>query len=203
MIFKMYKFILFDLGGVLFTNGTKKFISNLSTRYNIPLIKIQEIIDGNIGTQYREGKIGRDEFWRKVIGLLNLKEDANLLEKEWIDGYKLIEGTKDIILSLKGKFKLFYLSDNVEERVQKLNDKFGFLRWFDGGIFSHNLGIRKPNPLIYKAALEKANTIPAEAIFIDDKPHFLIPAKEMGITTIWFESPEKLKKKLQQLNIKI
>lgn len=199
----MYKLILFDLGGVLFTNGTKKFIDNLSTRYNIPLVKIQEIIDGNIGTQYREGKISKNEFWQKVISILGLKENINTLENEWINGYELIGGTKDIILSLKGKYKLYYLSDNVEERVRKLDQKFGFLQWFDDGIFSHKIGVRKPNPLVYKAALEKANAIPAETIFIDDKPHFLIPAREMGITAIHFESPEKLKKNLQRLNIKI
>lgn len=199
----MYKLILFDLGGVLFTNGTKKFIDNLSTRYNIPLVKIQEIIDGNIGTQYREGKISKNEFWQKVISILGLKENINTLENEWINGYELIGGTKDIILSLRRKYKLYYLSDNVEERVRKLDQKFGFLQWFDDGIFSHKIGVRKPNPLVYKAALEKANAIPAETIFIDDKPHFLIPAREMGITAIHFESPEKLKKNLQRLNIKI
>lgn len=199
----MYKLILFDLGGVLFTNGTKKFIGNLSNRYNIPITRIQDIVDGNIGTQYREGKIGRDEFWQKVISILSLREDVNTLENEWINGYELIEGTKDIILSLRRKYKLYYLSDNVEERVQKLDQKFGFLQWFDDGIFSHKIGVRKPNPLVYKAALAKANAIPAETIFIDDKTHFLPPAKEIGITTIWFESPEKLKEGLRQLHIKI
>ncbi len=201
MIFKMYKLILFDLGGVLFTNGTKKFISDLSTRYNIPILKIQEVIDGDIGTQYREGKITREGFWKKVIDGLNLKDNIDELEKEWIDGYELIEGTKDIVLSLKGRYILYYLSDNVEERVQKLDKKFSFLKWFDGGIFSHKIGIRKPDPRIYQAAVSLANVLPQDAIFIDDKQDFLPPAKELGITTIWFESPEKLKESLIKINV--
>lgn len=197
----MYKLMLFDLGGVLFTNGTKKFIDNLSRRYDFSLQKVQDVIDGSVGTQYREGKIDRNEFWKRVINFLNLNEPAEKLEKEWIDGYEIIEGTKDIILSLKGKYKLYYLSDNVEERVQKLDEKFHYLHWFDDGIFSHKIGVRKPNPFIYKAALEKASVTPQKAIFIDDKPNLLVPAKEMGITTIWFETPEKLKESLAKLNI--
>lgn len=195
----MIKAVIFDLGGVLFTNGTKKFIQDICFKYNLDTELVKEIMDGDIGSQYREAKITRDQFWKKVLDKLNLKEDINTLEEQWINGYELIEGTRDIIFELTKKYNVYYLSDNVRERVEKINDKYNFLKWFEGGIFSHEVGVRKPNPEIYKYALNKIRAKPEEVVFIDDKQTALDPAKEMGMITILFENPEQLKQKLVDL----
>lgn len=197
----MIKAIIFDLGGVLFTNGTKKFIADISSKYSIDPETVKDIMDGDVGSQYREAKITRDQFWKTVLEKLNIKEDIKTLEDQWISGYDLIEGTRDIILDLAKKYKVYYLSDNVRERVERINDRYNFLEWFEDGIFSHEVGVRKPNPEIYKYTLNKAQVEPEEAVFIDDKQSALEPAKEMGITTILFESPELLRQRLVELKV--
>lgn len=197
----MIRAILFDLGGVLFTNGTKKFIQDISSKYNLDPEAVKDIMDGDVGSQYREAKITRDQFWKVVLEKLNLTEDINTLEKQWISGYDLIEGTRDIILELAKKYKVYYLSDNVRERVEKINDRYNFLEWFEDGVFSHEVGVRKPNPEIYRYALDKAGVKPAETVFVDDKQSALDPAKEMGIITILFESPEQLRQRLIELKV--
>lgn len=197
----MYKLILFDLGGVLFTNGTAKFMANLSKRYSIPEDTVKSVLDGEIGTLYRESKISRDEFWKRAIAELGLTESADALEKEWIDSYELIEKTKGIILVLAKKYKVLFLSDNVKEREEALDRKYGFKKLFTGGVFSYAVGVRKPNLEIYKAALEKGGEKAEDSIFIDDKEHFLVPAKELGMTTVRFETPEKLESDLKELGV--
>ena len=102
---------------------------------------------------------------------------------------------------LRGKYKIMYLSDNVKERVDKLDARFGFISWFDDGIFSHEVGVRKPNPKIYEYALQKGQVEPSESIFIDDKPKMLEPAREIGITGLVFESPEKLESDLERMGV--
>ena len=197
----MIKAIIFDLGGVLFTNGTKKFIEDMSSKYDIDPEIVKNIMDGDIGSQYREAKITRDQFWEIVLEKLNINENIKTLEDRWISGYNLIEGTKDIILDLAKKYKVYYLSDNVRERVERINDRYNFLSWFDDGVFSHEVGIRKPNPEIYRYILEKALVLPEEAVFVDDKQSALDPAREMGIATILFESPDQLRQKLIDLEV--
>jgi len=183
---------LFDLGGVLFTNGTKKFIKEISLSHKISENEVKDVIDGEIGSLYRESKITRDEFWRQVIEKLHLNESADVLEKQWIDGYEIISGTKQIIMELSNKYSLYYLSDNVKERVDALDKKFDFLKLFKGGIFSHEVGVRKPNPKIYEFALNKSNSNPEQTVFIDDKAMMLKPAKILGINTILFTTPDEL-----------
>lgn len=197
----MIKTILFDLGGVLFTNGTKKFITDISVRYNLDSNLVQNVMDGNIGSQYREAKITRDEFWKLVLEKLQINENIDTLEKEWINGYELISGTKDIVFELKKKYKTYYLSDNVKERVEAIDRKYHFMEWFDGGVYSHEVGVRKPDPKIYEFVLKKSQTQPEEAVFIDDKPSALEPAQKMGIKTILFISSEDLRDRLETLKV--
>lgn len=197
----MVKAILFDLGGVLFTNGTKKFNQVISARYHLSDEFVKDVMDGEIGTKYREAKITRDEFWKYFLQTLNIHEDSDILEKEWIGYYELISGTRNIIFDLSKKYKVYYLSDNVKERVDKLDERFGFLKWFTDGVFSHEAGVRKPDPKIYTYTLNKLNILPEETLFIDDKESSLVPARRMDIKTILFTTPDQLRTELIKLGV--
>lgn len=99
------------------------------------------------------------------------------------------------------KYKVYFLSDNVRERVEKINKKYNFIKCFEDGVFFHEVGIRKPNPKVYKIVLRKAGAKPEEAVSIDDKPQFLVPAERLGMNVVLFKSPRILRKKLHELKI--
>lgn len=67
------------------------------------------------------------------------------------------------------------------ERAAAVSDVMSL---FDIVIESSKVGIRKPNPEIYKIACKEMNVSPAEAIFLDDLGINLKPAKALGMTTI-------------------
>ena len=197
----MVKAIIFDLGGVLFTNGTAAFVKKIMTRYGQDETTVRDVLDGRLGSLYRESKISREEFWREAKEALGLHEDTKELESEWVGSYTLIEGTKKIIKALAKTYKVYFLSDNVRERVEQLEQKYHFLSLFSGGIFSHEVGVRKPDSRIYQMVLELAHIDPNEAIYIDDKPDFLSPADALGITTFLFRTPEQLRQNLKMRGI--
>lgn len=197
----MVKAIIFDLGGVLFTNGTAVFVKKIAVRYGQEETVVRNVFDGELGSLYREAKISREEFWRGVIKALGLHEDMNELENEWIGSYELIEGTRNIIQALAETYKVYFLSDNVRERVEQLEQKYHFLSLFTGGIFSHEVGMRKPDPRIYQKILELACVNSREAIYIDDKPDFLSPAQALGMIAFVFTTPEQLQKDLQRCGV--
>ena len=131
----MVKAIIFDLGGVLFTNGTAAFVKKIAVRRGRDEEAVRDVLDGVLGSLYREAKISREEFWRRAIEALGLREKMEFLESEWIASYELIEGTKKIVETLAGTYKVYFLSDNVRERVEQLEQKYHFLSLFSGGIF--------------------------------------------------------------------
>jgi putative hydrolase of the HAD superfamily len=55
---------------------------------------------------------------------------------------------------------------------------------FDIVIESSKVGMRKPNPEIYKIACREMSVEPQHAIFLDDLGINLKPAKALGMTTI-------------------
>ena len=69
------------------------------------------------------------------------------------------------------------------------SDKFGNLLFNELEMFDHVVescvvGMRKPEPNIYKYTLDKLGISGEEAVFLDDIAGNLTPAENLGITTI-------------------
>lgn len=62
---------------------------------------------------------------------------------------------------------------------------------FDEVVESSTLGIRKPEPAFFKTCCARLAIEPHEAVFIDDLGVNLKPARELGMTTIKFETEEQ------------
>ena len=62
----MIKTVIFDLGGVYFSDGTKRAVDAISESYGISKDKVKEVFSGNLGLEYRKGKIIANDFWSKA-----------------------------------------------------------------------------------------------------------------------------------------
>lgn len=199
----MIKTVIFDLGGVYFTDGTKRAIEIISSKYNIPDEKVKHVLNGDLGTKYRIGNITAKEFWRQAKEFWGIEVPSDELAEIWFEGYKPIEGINELISSLKASgYEIIFLSDNVQERVDYLQNKYLFMDKFKDGVFSHIVHVRKPDLKIYEMALEKSSNHAEECVYIDDKPQLLGPARKLGMKVISFESALQLKKKLRELGLK-
>ena len=70
---------------------------------------------------------------------------------------------------------------------------------FDVFIESAVVGVRKPDPAIFRLACERAGIAPAEAIFLDDIGANLKAARALGMTTIKVADPDLALAELQEL----
>jgi putative hydrolase of the HAD superfamily len=200
---EMKKTIIFDLGGVYFTDGTKNAVKTINENYGIDEQKVWDVFHGKIGYDYREGVISHDEYWRQAKqywGRMDIpSQDLAMI---WLDGYKPIEGTVQIIDELKKQqYPLYFLSDNVQERVDYLQEKYQFMDKFRDGVFSHIAKLRKPDPKIYQLALKTAKSLGSNSVYIDDKPSLLPPAQALGMAGIHFTSPQGLLWELEKLGV--
>ena len=201
---KDIKTIIFDLGGVYFTDGTKGAIDIISKRWNLDSALVADVFKGKIGTAYRENQISHEEFWNQAKDALGIDAPMDELAHIWLNGYVPIEGTVDIIKELKENgYEIIYLSDNVQERIDYLEEKYQFLQYFESGVFSHIAGVRKPNPKIYKLALQESSNPAENCVYIDDKPNLLEEAKKLGMSTIAFVNPDDTRRKLIELGVNL
>ena len=195
--------MIFDLGGVYFTDGTARAIATISNRYSVAVDAVTDIFHGDVGTAYRENKISENDFWqiaRKKWGIENVALDD--LSMIWLDGYTPIEGVVRIVKQLqKMGLELLYLSGNTKARIAYLENKYQFMQHFKDGVLSFELGVRKPAILPYQCILQKTSNPPYNCFYIDDKETNIAPAKKLGMNTILFSDVYSLYKGLEELEL--
>ncbi|MBE5805956.1 MAG: HAD family phosphatase [Clostridiales bacterium] len=198
------KTVIFDLGGVYFTDGTSRAIDIISERFGKNKEVVADVFKGDIGTRYRKSEISHEEFWNLAKSALGIDAKNEDLAEIWLSGYVPIEGTVEIVKQLEEQgYELLFLSDNVQERIDYLKERYDFLEHFKDGVFSHIVGTRKPDIKMYQYALDKTENNADECVYIDDKDNLLIPAQQLGMNTIHFKSAEALEQGLNRLGVNV
>ena len=192
--------VIFDLGGVYFSNGTRNAVDTISVKYRIERDSVEAILNGEPGKQYRLGEMSAEQFWQRAKTSWNIEVSSEKLSQIWYSSYQPNEGVVRLVTRLKNAgYELLYLSNNTRERVAYLDEKYSFLRKFDDGIFSHVAKCKKPDPIIYQLLLDRASHPASECVYIDDKPEYLGPAKNLGMQVIAFKSASQLESRLKEL----
>jgi putative hydrolase of the HAD superfamily len=91
----------------------------------------------------------------------------------------------------RGDIRLYYLSNMPEPYARVLEQRHDFLQWFDGGIFSGDVKMAKPEPAIFKLLAERHGLEPARTVFIDDMAGNVEAARGLGWQGIHFVSPQE------------
>jgi glucose-1-phosphatase len=91
---------------------------------------------------------------------------------------------------LTRKYKLFLLTNTDEIHISRFEHKAGitffsdFYQCFEKVYYSYEMGMRKPDPAIFKLILNKYDLSPKRTLFIDDKKVNTDAAASLGIN-VW------------------
>ena len=96
------------------------------------------------------------------------------------------EDALDTLESLKEQgYKLGVIANQSAGTAQRL-ENWGLLKYFDVVAASAELGVSKPDRLIFEKAIELARVPAYNAVMVGDRlDNDIIPAKAMGIKTVW------------------
>jgi len=96
----------------------------------------------------------------------------------------------EFLQSLKGKYRLFLLSNTDEIHISHFEHREGmsfsrdFYNCFDKIYFSYEMGIRKPDVEVFKLLINKHELSPKRTLFIDDRKDNTDAAASLGID-VW------------------
>ena len=96
-----------------------------------------------------------------------------------------------------GDIRLYFLSNMPQPYARALEQRHSFLRWFDGGIFSGDAQLIKPQPEIFELLQSRYSLDPARTVFIDDLLTNVQAARTHGWRGIHFESAAQLEEDLK------
>lgn len=160
-------------------------------------IKSYTLHNERLWSLYRENKIKKEDLRSERFNLtlndfsVSNKELAIKLGEDYVNKCplqtKLFPNTFEILNYLKNKYKLHIITNGFEE-VQNIKLKTSkLISFFDKIITSEKVNAKKPDPKIFKYALEQINVEAENTIMIgDDLPVDIIGAKNVGMHQIYF-----------------
>ena len=91
------------------------------------------------------------------------------------------EGAIDVLKALSEKYKVYALTNgNADVKM------IGIDKYLSGAVSSAEVGVSKPNPKIFEAALNKAGVEAKSCIHVgDDYEDDIVGANNAGIASIW------------------
>jgi putative hydrolase of the HAD superfamily len=126
------------------------------------------------------GKISAQEFW-KDVGLYPQLED------EYLQRFELTPGLLDFLKKAESRgLEIWCLSNDLAEWSKKLRNRFGLEQYFRGVIISGDVGLRKPDPMIFRLLLERSGVPAKQLLFVDDNPKNIVAAAALGIDSVLF-----------------
>lgn len=145
-------------------------------------------------TLQQEKAPSKDEFLPRMNFYAKQNKDAykctlkefGLNKMQWHSEYeKLYKGTHEVLETLHRKYKLGIIANQILGTEQRLTD-FGIRHFFDVIAASTEENFTKPDPRLFRIALERANCSPANAYMVGDRlDNDIIPAMTLGMKTIW------------------
>jgi putative hydrolase of the HAD superfamily len=88
-------------------------------------------------------------------------------------------------------YKLAICTNNVREWERLWRAKLPVDEIFDVVVDSAFVGTRKPEPRIYEITLDRLAVSAGATVFVDDVELNCAAARELGLSTIWFQSTEQ------------
>ncbi|MFX1314599.1 MAG: HAD-IA family hydrolase, partial [Promethearchaeota archaeon] len=179
------KTIVFDLGGVYFTRGSHLAIEKIIDIYSIEdHHSVREFFRDSYkkeGHMLRLGLINMDEFEQRFVSNFDIKiDDLHHIRNIWFGSYIPHYKMEEIVLQLK-KYRLVIFSGNIKERIEFLDKRYNFLKYFDVFLFSYEYQKNKNDIEFYKELLNHLNCEPSEALIIDDEKKNIKLAESLGL----------------------
>ena len=191
----MIKNIVLDVGGIFFDDSKRN---------------IQKLLNKNCDNIYKIAYGGR--FKKCLLGEISVQEHINSLKDEkdfndisyilkkenLIKSYPLIKNNFEYIKGLRKRgYKLFLLTNITEDSYNYINELININEKFDGGIYSYQEHLIKPDYDIYNLLINRFNLNKDETIFFDDKAKNVKAANEVGIKSYVFTSINDIESNLE------
>jgi putative hydrolase of the HAD superfamily len=196
--------ILFDVGGVLLTNGwdhceradiMAKFRLDpaaFESRHPAPndqwerdLITLEQYLDATVF--YEPRSFSREDFFAAMCA----------------ESTELGDGALGILreLAASGKYMVGVLNNEARATNEYRFERIGLRDAIDVALSSCYLGLRKPEPAIYRRALDILGKPAERILFIDDRAENAAGAAAVGMKTIRFEGAAKLREQLETCGV--
>jgi len=200
----MHKAVIFDLGRVLVHFDFQRGYRALEGLCSYSAAEIPGRISSNgLVRRFETGLIEPRDFYAQFSELLGLSIDYSRFCEIWTSIFTEALLPESLLESLAARYRLVLLSNTNAIHFEMIRATFPHLRHFHQLVLSYEVGAMKPQPEIYRAAIEAAQCRAEECFFTDDIAEYVEGARQFGIDAVQFESREQIERELRARGIAV
>ena len=190
---KTIKHIIFDLGEVIINinpPAVKEYMISKGVG-NVDELHVR-LLEGDVYHQLETGKISPDDFRSAIQDIVDIPVSNNDIDAAW--NAMLLDIPRERIkfmTRLKSKYKLYLLSntnsihwESYDRYFQDHYDYPSINTFFTYCWYSHLMGVRKPDPEIFRMVMQEGQFKAGEVAFIDDLKDNVDAAATQGIIPV-------------------
>ncbi len=180
------KHIVFDFGGVLVDWNPRHFYKTIFSSDEEMEDFLAHVCTSEWNIEQDRGRSLAEATSIKIKEFPDKEELIRMYYGEWVNMLNgPIQENVDVLLSLKGKYGLFGLTNWSAETFPTALELFPFFEVFEGKIVvSGEEKLIKPDPAIFHVLLDRYNLNTQECMFIDDNYDNIRAAQELGFYTV-------------------
>jgi putative hydrolase of the HAD superfamily len=197
--------VFWDIGGVILTNGWDRGSRKEAAQaFQLDWADFSDRHDLSFPA-FDCGQITLEEYLNRTL----FHRPRSFTREEFIAFMfaqsRALPGSREVLdaVSSSGKYFVGAINNEPLELNQYRIEAFRLRHNFSVFFSSCYVHSRKPEPTIFRVALEVTQRNPEKCIFIDDRPLNLESPRKLGFHTIHFQNPEQLKSDLRNLGVEV
>lgn len=193
--------VVFDIGGVLEITPDLGVAARWETRLGLPAGELPRRM-GEIWAAGEIGAVTESDVRRATVDRLGLSEEqAEAMSADFWVQYLGVANTELIEYGrgLRPRLRTGILSNSFVGAREREQAAYGFEDLVDDIVYSHEVGMSKPDSRIFELTCERLAVRPDEVIFVDDVESHVAAAREVGLHGVHYRENAQVIREIEKL----
>ncbi len=195
--------VVFDLGGV-FLEGGPDLVRGFGRKHGVPepvweRIRNDLFIEGDAWNRVERAELTLDAFAEELLARvaahgvrLTLEQARNFMGVPGEERSRLRGEIVDACRRLRACMPTALLTNNIREWRENWRQRLPVAELFDVVVDSSDVGMRKPEPPIYRLIEQRLGLAGADLLFVDDLGVNLKTARQLGWQTVKYDDTARV-----------
>jgi HAD superfamily hydrolase (TIGR01509 family) len=191
---------LFDLGNTVIKLAYERVLAAVCADASITRDELVELLEEPGAYRDMErGAVSFYEFYEFLCDHAGYRGSIREFHRVWSDFFDgTMPGIEDLLDRIRERYRIAFLSNSNEIHAEVIPTRFaGVFHKDDPFVFSHRLKSAKPDPDIFRMALQTIGATTQSTIFIDDLLENVVAARALGMRAFQFKDSRTLTKELE------